>query len=213
MAASRICSIPNCDKPHKAHGWCVMHYRRQQRANPARFARDPARPKRPRPAWAPREESTAETLIRLAAVQQDECVIWPHSLNKGRGHVSWEGRHQLAARQMCELFNGPPPKGNKSIAAHSCGNGHLGCVNHRHLRWVSNSENGDDTAFHRAEEYLFGFIHPGEVHPRVDRVRVGLAPVRPRAGMDPVISPEEAQLTLEILRRTLGPNTGTKGSG
>lgn len=28
MATSRICSIPDCGKPAKAHGWCVRHYRR-----------------------------------------------------------------------------------------------------------------------------------------------------------------------------------------
>jgi len=28
MATSRVCSIPDCGKPHRAHGWCVLHYKR-----------------------------------------------------------------------------------------------------------------------------------------------------------------------------------------
>jgi hypothetical protein len=36
---------------------------------------------------------------------------------------------------MCELVNGPPPLG--ALAAHSCGRGHDGCVDPRHLRWAT----------------------------------------------------------------------------
>jgi hypothetical protein len=33
-------------------------------------------------------------------------------------------------------------------AAHSCGNGHLGCVNPHHLRWVTPKENAADRDDH-----------------------------------------------------------------
>jgi hypothetical protein len=43
---------------------------------------------------------------------------------------------------MCELAYGPPP--DKYVAAHSCNNGHLGCVNPNHLSWKTKSEDMKD---------------------------------------------------------------------
>jgi hypothetical protein len=41
---------------------------------------------------------------------------------------------------MCGLVNGEPTD-DKPQAAHSCGNGHLGCVHPKHLSWSDNSGN------------------------------------------------------------------------
>jgi hypothetical protein len=39
------------------------------------------------------------------------------------------------------------------LAAHSCGNGHLGCVNPRHLRWATAKENAHDELLHGRKVY------------------------------------------------------------
>lgn len=52
-----------------------------------------------------------------------------------------------AHRFMCELINGEPSP-EKPQAAHRCGNGHLGCVNPRHLSWSNQSDNHKDRRKH-----------------------------------------------------------------
>ena len=47
---------------------------------------------------------------------------------------------------MCELAHGEAPP--RYEAAHSCGRGHLGCVNPRHLRWATSKENKADMIVH-----------------------------------------------------------------
>lgn len=71
----------------------------------------------------------------------DECLLWPFGKDdKGYGTVVAFDRIRKAHRVMCELAHGIPP-GSKAQASHNCGNGHLGCVNPKHLEWKSNSEN------------------------------------------------------------------------
>lgn len=79
----------------------------------------------------------------------DDCLIFPFSRcrQKGYGSFSHEGVIHYAHRYMCELVNGPAPE-NQPQAAHSCGNGHRGCVTPKHLSWKSNSENQKDRKRH-----------------------------------------------------------------
>lgn len=72
---------------------------------------------------------------------EDWCLLWPFARDRreGRALANVDG-HKLAHRWMCEAANGKAPI-DKPQAAHSCGNGHLGCVNPRHLSWATNSEN------------------------------------------------------------------------
>jgi hypothetical protein len=48
---------------------------------------------------------------------------------------------------MCILAHGEPPS-PKHHAIHSCGQGHMGCINPRHLRWATAVENYADTIIH-----------------------------------------------------------------
>jgi hypothetical protein len=48
---------------------------------------------------------------------------------------------------MCQLVHGDPPTPAHQ-AAHSCGSGHLGCVNPKHLSWKTQSENQLDCREH-----------------------------------------------------------------
>jgi len=71
----------------------------------------------------------------------DDCIIWPFSRTwNGYGHLGINGVLQKAHRIMCFLAHGNPPE-PKYVAAHSCNNGHLGCVNPRHLSWKTPRQN------------------------------------------------------------------------
>ena len=76
-----------------------------------------------------------------------ECLFWPFSTIRGYGSVFFEGRTQTASRVMCVLRNGPAPDQGMD-AAHTCGNGHIGCTNPNHLRWATRSENAADMIRH-----------------------------------------------------------------
>jgi hypothetical protein len=72
------------------------------------------------------------------------CVIWPYNRTAyGYGRVKISGRDVGAHRYLCGLIYGPPPTLDHE-AAHRCGNGHLGCVNPRHLKWATRKENAED---------------------------------------------------------------------
>lgn len=69
---------------------------------------------------------------------EDWCLFWPFTRDKREGRAK-KGKN-LAHRIMCEMVNGSAPE-DKPQAVHICGNGHLGCVNPRHLSWATNGEN------------------------------------------------------------------------
>ncbi|QEH79942.1 hypothetical protein EIK56_18115 [Sphingomonas sp. C8-2] len=78
----------------------------------------------------------------------NECLIWPFAeRGQGYGGVSFEGRNERAHRVMCILAHGPAPSPEHE-AAHSCGKGHQGCVNPRHLSWKTRSGNQQDRVGH-----------------------------------------------------------------
>jgi hypothetical protein len=79
----------------------------------------------------------------------DECLTWPYALDKTTGHGSVNINRKIEdpSRVMCALVHGKPPT-TKHEAAHSCGKGHKGCVNPRHLSWKTHAENMADTLVH-----------------------------------------------------------------
>lgn len=88
--------------------------------------------------------------------QGDDCLIWPFSrTTHGYGQFGYLGESHLAHRMMCELAHGPAPA-DKPQAAHSCGNGHNGCCNPKHLSWKSNSENQRDRRAHGTQKGASG---------------------------------------------------------
>lgn len=73
--------------------------------------------------------------------QGDDCLTWPFARNPtGYGATFRAGRTVYIHRIICEEVNGPPPE-PRYQASHSCGSGHLGCVNPKHLRWKTPGEN------------------------------------------------------------------------
>ena len=86
-----------------------------------------------------------------ASYQGEDCLTWPFATNRGYGHLGVNGKMHKAHRLMCEMVHGPSPS-QQHYAAHSCGNGHLGCVNPRHLSWRTSSENAHDRRLHGSPE-------------------------------------------------------------
>lgn len=87
-------------------------------------------------------------LEQNASHEGDDCLIWPFTRNDtGRGMATINGKNTSAPRAMCILAHGEPPSPNHH-AAHTCGKGHEGCVNPRHLRWATPQENERDKLEH-----------------------------------------------------------------
>lgn len=83
--------------------------------------------------------------------QRAECILWPFARNE-RGYAVFGKRRGLlntclVSRLVCMEVNGPPPS-SKSEAAHTCGDGHGGCINPRHLEWKTSKQNKDDQIIH-----------------------------------------------------------------
>ena len=76
------------------------------------------------------------------------CLIWPFYRNpNGYGTLGFGGKNQWAHRAMCEMAHGPAPSPDHE-AAHSCGNGHMGCAHPKHLSWKTRSGNRLDCREH-----------------------------------------------------------------
>lgn len=78
----------------------------------------------------------------------DYCLVWPFNRNpNGYGQLGYLGKSGYAHRMMCEMAHGPAPNPDYE-AAHSCGNGHMGCASPKHLSWKTKSENRMDCREH-----------------------------------------------------------------
>lgn len=136
MADGRLCSIDGCDNPFLARGWCRAHYLKWRKyGSPLAESENKNLPLK----W----------LIANANVETDDCLIYPFGkTGMGYGVVYPKGEKQVMAhRWMCEHVHGAAPEG-KIWVAHSCANGHLACVNPRHLRWATPKQNGEDRVAH-----------------------------------------------------------------
>lgn len=178
MAKSHpICSVKTCDKPAHSNGMCSAHHHRWKRhgdplaGGPFRERRWPVckvegctnkphgrglclkhweRHRRNGDPLAGRTEC-GRPIDYFASVvliyNGDDCLIWPFGTSRGYAQITVDGVHQYVSRMICEIESGPPPTPDHE-AAHSCGNGKLGCVNPRHIRWATRSENELDKVDH-----------------------------------------------------------------
>lgn len=81
----------------------------------------------------------------------DECLLFPlRTASSPRGKVTYNFKCMEAHRAMCLMVHKLPPK-DKPMALHRCGNGHLGCVNPKHLYWGDQSDNNRDAHRHAKE--------------------------------------------------------------
>lgn len=92
-----------------------------------------------------RPNEARRTFHTLSNLETDECVLWPHTVNsKGYGQIGVNGKSTSVHVLACEQAHGPRPEGKQ--AAHSCGVKR--CINQRHLRWATQSENEADKVVH-----------------------------------------------------------------
>lgn len=92
---------------------------------------------------------TYEWILKNSNHNGDECLLWPFGRDsygygraKSKNHSS-----RLAHRIMCEISAGEAPT-EKHVAMHTCGNGKMGCVNPKHLKWGTQKENNHDKKNH-----------------------------------------------------------------
>lgn len=84
-----------------------------------------------------------EEFVRLSQIETDECVVWPYSKAGQRryGQVYVRSKPHYAHELAIEVRLGPRPNG--MIVLHGeCNN--PSCMNYRHLRWGTPSENNLD---------------------------------------------------------------------
>lgn len=134
----RPCDIAGCDKPKHGKGLCRKHHERLRKyGDPHKLTRtSPGEP------W--------QWLMGHVNHSGEECLIWPYGRRHyGYGAVDVPGssKRHYAHREMCRLAHGEPPHESYQ-AAHNCGNGHLACVNPRHLRWDTQQGNLADRHVH-----------------------------------------------------------------
>ena len=78
----------------------------------------------------------------------DDCLVWPYARDaQGYGVVARGGKSTRAHRVVCRRVQGDPPSEGHH-AAHSCGRGHEGCINRKHLKWSTPQENSADKELH-----------------------------------------------------------------
>lgn len=139
MANQSICNIDGCDKRAKCRGWCTAHYERWRKHGSPHQG-------------GPLGTAFGEPLRYLDEVvliyDRDDCLAWPYAKDpNGYGQVRVGGRTHYVTRLVCEKIHGKPPTGRHQ-AAHSCGRGHEGCCNPKHLRWATVRENHLDKKAH-----------------------------------------------------------------
>lgn len=128
------CSVDGCSDQSIKKGLCNRHYLRKWRhGSPTAGGTD--------------KKAAQKMLSYLLGYDGDDCIKWPYATVSGYGQIRMGGKAQLVTRIICQKAYGDPPT-QKHEAAHSCGNGHLGCSNKSHLRWATRQENRQDMIDH-----------------------------------------------------------------
>lgn len=96
-----------------------------------------------------RDRTVKEFVERNRNYDGHDCLFVPAAQKNVPASVNYLGRKMAAARYMCLLTFGVP-KYEGAHARHLCGNGHLSCVNPKHLKWGDASDNISDMGHHRA---------------------------------------------------------------
>jgi hypothetical protein len=133
MATNFICSVDDCGKTARnSRGWCNAHYLRWRRYGD---------PTAGRINHGDAKRHLNDVVLPFTG---KECLIWPHCRDDN-GYARYSDG--LVHTYVCERRHGKSPS-RQHQAAHSCGNGHLGCVSPEHLAWKTVSENQMDRVLH-----------------------------------------------------------------
>lgn len=131
------CTVQGCIQVRKAKGFCQTHYVRMKKHGSPLIASRSAK-----------YRVKIDWILSHSNYQGTDCLKWPFGVSShGRGTVNYNGKPTSAPRAMCIISHGRPD--HKSLhAAHSCGNGHLGCMNPNHLSWKTPAQNEKDKLLH-----------------------------------------------------------------
>lgn len=182
-----LCPLDNCDREQKVRGYCKRHYYILRRAGALSAKPMMKKGTRPCAVDGCATAAVAKGMCqkhlirvyrhsdphhceRVYAGTTDkwlrdhvnhsggECLPWPFATdNSGYGQACLGSKSYQAHAAMCILAHGPRPFSG-AYACHSCGKGHLGCVNPTHLKWSAPRENSLDRWAH-------GTMHYGESVP------------------------------------------------
>lgn len=180
MATKRLCSIPDCGKPHASRGYCKKHAARFLKYGDAntllkvrgrtcsvagcdqphdshgfcgRHAMRWKRHSDPLGGGTSHGEPMTFLVDVAAKYRGDDCLIWPYGGTVGgRPQVHVGDTTRSAANMLCEILYGTPPT-SRHEAAHSCGKGDEGCISPRHLSWKTPAENEADKLIHGTHQY------------------------------------------------------------
>lgn len=141
------CLVDGCDGRNYGLGYCSAHYRRlKKHGDPlgGRTSRGEVLP------W----------LLNAVKTCGNQCIFWPFSRNDAGYPKLWDGEkivyaHRLSLRLHMGLTEDPPSAVECRHVV--CDNGHLGCINPRHLAWGDRQDNVDDMVRHK--RHLFGERH------------------------------------------------------
>lgn len=159
----RICSIPDCDRRHEAHGYCARHYQkwyrlgdpcagktRRPRAVPCSVLTCPSRAvakglcsihhDRMRTTGRLEPLTVAERLwSKIDKQAMDECWPWIGGFGPaGYGHFALDGDVMAASRATFYIVHGYLPP----VVRHTCDN--PPCCNPQHLLPGTQQDNVDD---------------------------------------------------------------------
>lgn len=188
--SARICSVEGCGRPHNCKGFCKPHYERWRKNGDSRSDLPLRNP-----------QGSALSFLETVVLPfvGSECLIWPFTRNKsGHATVKFEGSNQVVARIVCVKLKGPAPTSDHE-AAHSCGRGHLGCVNGNHLRWATHAENEADKITHGTSNRGARHGMAKLTEPEIKIIRAIKAPSRQIAAMFGV-----SQTTISKIKRGEG---------
>ena len=162
---TKACRAIGCDAPPVAKGLCKRHWHKERRYGAPEGGAD----------W--RRGESLNWLKDHASYQGDDCLIWPFTRSaSGYGVIYIDGKQRQAHREICRIAHGDPPSDDYQ-SAHSCGKGHEGCVNQRHLRWATAAENQADRVKHGTSSRGSGngcsILNEGQVYAIRDRIYAG----------------------------------------
>jgi hypothetical protein len=143
-----VCAVEGCGGGLAGGGYCRKHYHRYRRHG------DPL-------AGGIEHGDAQRFMAALSDTGTDDCIPWPFGKTKdGYGRINWQGTPQGAHVVSLTLSKGEKPSPAHE-SCHSCGNGHLGCVNPKHLYWGTRKENVADMIAHDTAKF-FGGVKSGE---------------------------------------------------
>lgn len=137
----RKCSIEGCEREHYGKGFCSAHYKRNRRHGDPLAGR----------IGTGEAQKFIDDVLRS---DSQECIEYPFYRNEyGYGWMRYNGGTLGSHVVVALRYLGPKPTPRHEVC-HTCGNGHKGCVNPKHLYWGTRSDNMQDAIAHNTAACL-----------------------------------------------------------